>query len=554
MVIKKAYYGKKFAYRCFYAGKLVWDYGVYTGGQARGAWRGIATPKVEALSAIQMHTTATLTGMAMAEVHEVVPVTAHAEASIIGEAFPRVAETVHGVCVASANLRAMGAPSTYGHVFTSGQAEAELAAQALPHAVETVHGVGNVEAELAAVLCPTAEDVQQILAVADATIMASAAPQSQEPERILATVTAKLIATGCPITLPVHTVTFVNNGVELYKASVIEGYNCSNPVTAGEIKVPTKEMTPQYTYDYSGWTRTEGGEADADALTNITADTVIYAAFTATVRKYTITYYDDDGVTVLSAQPLAYGDKPSYVPTKSGYAFDDWYPEVVPVTGNASYYASWVEKVSFASADWATIAELSESGNASRHFAVGDTKTFTCNGYILTAQIVALNTDPLADGSGKAGITCVTTDLYPVTVAHDTKGTSNITVYPWSGSTLRSYCNGTVYNGIQEDLRTVIKQVTKYTRGDGQEATNDYCWALSSKEVGSSVAYESNAPAYSAMFYDYSSRIRKYSGTANAWNLRSVQGAKLSYFVSTTGKVTYGTQTVKRYFLFGFCI
>lgn len=138
------------------------------------------------------------------------------------------------------------------------------------------------------------------------------------------------------------TVTFMNGNVELFSRPVYIGDDCPDPITQGRFDTPTKESTAQYNYTYYGWGASDGGAADANILKNITEDKTVYAIFTATVRTYTITFYDEDGTTVLATKQVPYGTVPSYTPTKSGKAFDKWTPTLVPVTGNASYTASWV--------------------------------------------------------------------------------------------------------------------------------------------------------------------------------------------------------------------
>lgn len=144
-------------------------------------------------------------------------------------------------------------------------------------------------------------------------------------------------------------VTFIgSDGTELYKMPVLDGDNCKDPYTHGDIAKPTKESTAQYNYTHSGWSLTEGSSASSSALANVTEDKTVYAAFTSTVRQYTITFYDDDG-TVLDSKLWDYGSIPSYVPTKDNYKFLGWTPSIEDVTGNASYTASWEEIVVLAS-------------------------------------------------------------------------------------------------------------------------------------------------------------------------------------------------------------
>ena len=140
-------------------------------------------------------------------------------------------------------------------------------------------------------------------------------------------------------------VTFMNGTTELYKQPVVAGDTCHDPYVDNNIDLPTKESTAQYDYTFNGWALTDGGSADSTALQNVTEGRTVYAAFKATARKYTITWYDDDGTTVLTTTQVAYGTVPSYAPTKDGVAFGGWTPTPVAVTGEASYTASWVSAI-----------------------------------------------------------------------------------------------------------------------------------------------------------------------------------------------------------------
>jgi hypothetical protein len=165
---------------------------------------------------------------------------------------------------------------------------------------------------------------------------------NQFPEAIASIVTGSGGGGGGSSTdVRVKYVTFMNGATELIKYPVIVGDTCHDPVTNNSIPAPTKEGTAQYTYEHNGWSLTDGGDASVSALTNVTEDRTVYAAFKATVREYTITYLDSDGVTVLKTEQLPYGTVPSYVPTSSSGLFQEWIPAPTAVTGNASYKAVW---------------------------------------------------------------------------------------------------------------------------------------------------------------------------------------------------------------------
>lgn len=172
----------------------------------------------------------------------------------------------------------------------------------------------------------------------------------------------------------VRYVTFMNGDTVLYKKPVAVGDDCVDVLTKGLISTPTKESTAQFDYTYYGWGASNNGAADANILKNITEDKTVYAIYTSTLREYTITYLDSDGVTVLKTEQLPYGTVPSYVPSKEGAAFDGWTPSLAAVTGDATYTAKWIEAIG------------GSCGDDARWTYNVNTKTLTISGTGSTAQ------------------------------------------------------------------------------------------------------------------------------------------------------------------------
>ena len=110
----------------------------------------------------------------------------------------------------------------------------------------------------------------------------------------------------------------------------------------------SKEQDAQYTYTFIGWNVIADSETALDLATyKITANTTFYPAYEKTVREYVITFYNEDGETVLESMSVPYGTVPAAaVPAKAAtaqytYTFAGWTPDVVAVTGTASYKATF---------------------------------------------------------------------------------------------------------------------------------------------------------------------------------------------------------------------
>ncbi len=103
-------------------------------------------------------------------------------------------------------------------------------------------------------------------------------------------------------------------------------------------------------YTFAGWNTQSGGGGTtyaADATFNITANTTLYAQWT--INQYTITF-DSDGGSAVTAITQDFGSTVTApaAPTKSGYAFAGWSPELLgtmPVDG-VDVTAQWKKNVS----------------------------------------------------------------------------------------------------------------------------------------------------------------------------------------------------------------
>ena len=143
-----------------------------------------------------------------------------------------------------------------------------------------------------------------------------------------------------------YTVTWANwDGTVLETDENVE-YG-AEPEYNGE--TPTKAADVQYTYTFNGW---------VPAVSSVTGDVTYTATFTETLNKYTVTWKNGD--TVLKSEQVAYGDMPVYsgeTPTKAAdeqytYTFKGWTPEIVKVTGDVTYNATFDQMLNTYTVTW----------------------------------------------------------------------------------------------------------------------------------------------------------------------------------------------------------
>ena len=112
--------------------------------------------------------------------------------------------------------------------------------------------------------------------------------------------------------------------------------------------IPIKGATPQYTYTFSGWT---------PQISPVTESVTYQAQFIEILRTYTVTFYSEDGLTVLDNVTVEYGSNAVYsksTPVKNAtagytYVFDKWVTtqggsvadDLTNVIGDRLVYASF---------------------------------------------------------------------------------------------------------------------------------------------------------------------------------------------------------------------
>ena len=104
----------------------------------------------------------------------------------------------------------------------------------------------------------------------------------------------------------------------------------------------TKENTAEWTYTFTGWDVTPVAA---------TGDATYTATFSQTKNKYTITFANEDGSTIeakeyeYGATPVAPSDPTKPATAQYTYTFAGWDKEIVSVTGEATYKATFTSTV-----------------------------------------------------------------------------------------------------------------------------------------------------------------------------------------------------------------
>ena len=257
--------------------------------------------------------------------------------------------------------------------------------------------------------------------------------------------------------------------------------------------------------------------------------------------------------------------------------------------------------------DWTTIREVSDAGQGSNYWSIGDRKAVTLNGtvgqlslsnYTTYAFIIGFNHNASVEGTNRIHFqlaktalsggkdVCFCDNQYAPDSGWPSPGAgyfvmnaSNTNSGGWKSSQMRtnicgtslSSYSGTIIAVIPAALRAVLKSVTKYTDNTGGgstaasavTATTDYFFLLSEFEFFGSISYgntnEKNKQAQYAYYSARNSKIKyKHNGTSTAayWWLRSPSASNYNAFVRvhTGGTVSYGDAYYSLGFAPGFCV
>lgn len=200
-----------------------------------------------------------------------------------------------------------------------------------------------------------------------------------------------------------------------------------------------------------------------------------------------------------------------------------------PKVGKDLLAYSWDELIELAQ-DPTTAAEID--------YLIGQIRPINIAGYgDVDFQLIGINHDDLATGSGKAAMTFCAVSV----VTTHRMNASNDTTGGWAASEMEEWMNSTLYNAFPDYLKGHIVEVKKkYKNGESGsvQTVNNRLWLLSEKELKNSTSYgdEGEIYEYWSQNNNNNARIKLDSaGDAIFWRLRSVYSSSSFLCVGSNG-------------------
>lgn len=234
------------------------------------------------------------------------------------------------------------------------------------------------------------------------------------------------------------------------------------------------------------------------------------------------------------------------------------------VTKTATLSVTVIQVGAFATSTWAEIKAAVQAGinglDLSEHWAVGDTKSVTLTtNEVIELQIAGFNHDTYSDGV-TAPVTLVMKNCLKATSAMNSSNT-NSGGYP--ASAMKTWVETNIYNKLPSDLKAIVAPVKKkcyttYNQASSLSEANYNVWLLAEAEVFDSANYSVGGGEGTKypIFKNNTSRVKKVSGSAYYWWLRSVLSEKSSRFVYVylDGSATVGDASMSCGVAVGLCV
>lgn len=235
------------------------------------------------------------------------PVLIHSDTKLVTNALVRSTDPNQVKMELSTPLQTIGlVPAPTDPVRACGQFISAIKAIAMPTSQWVVPAIGQWSAKISGYSLGVGSDTKEVYGIGRGYFSSVTNPYSdpglriamsgageesgilhgnpETPIKTLMSVEHRLDTFASADSAKMCSVNFFVNGAAVYHTLVIEGEACLDPVATGVIDPPVKESSYEYEYAYSGWSLIEGGPADPNALSAVTDDLVVYAAFAKTYR------------------------------------------------------------------------------------------------------------------------------------------------------------------------------------------------------------------------------------------------------------------------------
>lgn len=211
----------------------------------------------------------------------------------------------------------------------------------------------------------------------------------------------------------------------------------------------------------------------------------------------------------------------------------------------------------FADNTWEQIIDVCQKKVVPPSWKVGDQKAMTIGGTDYLIDIIGINHDDYADGSGKAPFTFQMHDCYGETKNMNSSDTNN---GGWTSCAMRQTHLPAILSQMPTEVQNGIREVNKLTSAGNQSATinttADKLFLLSEIEIFGAVTQSVTGEGTQYDYYNVgNSRVKNYNGRASTWWERFPSGSDSTRFcnVASSGNAAYSTASNARGVAFGFC-
>ena len=388
-----------------------------------------------------------------------------------------------------------------------------------------------------------------------------------DPDAVRNVVADRTVYPAYTASVAKYTVTWVNNGTTIETDTnvpwgTVPHYDGSTPTKDGQTS--------------TGWS--------PDPTQPITGNTTFTAQY---LPVYTVTFKNDTGTTTLDTQNVVQGQTATYggaIPTSSEDASLAWLgwatsanshranAVLTNVQSSMTVYAAFESAVEVAEItdSWDTIIANIDNGTYSTKYKVGNYKPLDLGTEgTINMQIVAMDADELADGSGYAPLTFIGMELLKSYMVDNEYIEAP---YYWGNNKMRNYLNTTILPLINTSVMTRVQTVNKYSIGylsgsRNVDITYDKLWVPSAYEAGldncriTNITYatERMGVTYDKIFKSDTNRIKVKTGTTSVfrWGIRTTgtnNTAAADVSIPDTGRYELDAHFYYTGVCLGFCL